>query len=219
MTELNSNVMAIESINTKVLTVDPVKPQKDRIMEAVYILKSGGIVAFPTETVYGLGAMYNKPEAVDRLYEVKNRPKDKPFTALISRIEMIGMMGCVITPLAKLLMDRFWPGPLTIILNIKDSPKTMAFRIPRNAIAMLLINEVGAPLFTPSANTSGGELPRHIGDVLIDLGGKIDMALDGGACKLGIESTIIDTTTLPYRILREGAIPMSSIKDAWHVEY
>jgi len=202
---------------TKVIKIDPDIPETKKIEEAVKILKKGGLVAFPTETVYGIAAAYNNASAIERLYKVKNRPKNKPFTIHISRVEMIEKFGCETSPLVKTLIGRFWPGPLTVVLKMKDKKKTLAFRMPEGAIAIELIERIGIPVVAPSANISGGKSPETAEDVLRDLDGKIDIVIDGGPTKIGIDSTIVDATSFPYRILREGAIPSTSIKDTWPV--
>ena len=202
---------------TKVIKIDPDIPETEKIEEAAKILKNGGLVAFPTETVYGIAAVYDNASAIERLYKVKNRPKNKPFTIHISRVEMIEKFGCETPPLVKTLIGRFWPGPLTVVLKVKGKKKTLAFRMPEGAIAIELIERIGVPVVAPSANISGSKSPKTAEDVLRDLDGKIDVVIDGGPTKIGIDSTIVDATSFPYRILREGAIPATSIKDTWLV--
>jgi len=203
-------------IETKIIKIDPENPEKEGIKEAARIINDGGLVAFPTDTVYGLGALYNNPKAIDRLYEVKERPKDKLFTVHISKKEVIKSLDCEIPYLAEVLMDRFWPGPLTIILNTKDRKKTIAFRMPNNKIAVSLINKSDGPVAAPSANVSGRRPPVDAEHVLKDLDGKIDAVIDGGTTAIGKESTIIDVTSFPYRVVREGAISKILIQDVWH---
>lgn len=201
---------------TKIIEVDPEKPDLKKIKEAAKIIKEGGLVAFPTETVYGLGAAYNNPDAVTKIYKVKKRSKNKPLTLHISKRETLESFDCEITHLAKILMDKFWPGPLTIILNTKDKKKTLAFRIPKDEIAKCFIEACGIPIVAPSANISGNKPPVSAEGVLKDLDGKIEAVIDGGPTRLGGESTIIDVTSFPYRVIREGAISKSRIQDAWH---
>lgn len=202
----------------KIIKVNADNPEKERIKEAAEILKKGGLVAFPTETVYGLAALHNNSAAMEKLYEVKNRPKQKPFTVHISKLEMVELLGCEMPYLAKMLIDRFWPGPLTIVLNVKDGKGTLAFRMPDNKICKELIDTLGVPIVAPSANLSGEKSPRSAEDVLKGLSNKIDAVVDGGQTRIGIDSTIIDATSFPYRILRKGAIRASVIKDTWHLE-
>ena len=201
---------------TKIIEVDPEKPDLKKIKEAVKIIKEGGLVAFPTETVYGLGAAYNNPDAVTKIYNVKKRSKNKPLTVHISKTEMLESFDCEITHLAKILMDKFWPGPLTIILNTKDKKKTIAFRMPKGEIARCFIEACGIPIVAPSANLSGNKPPVSAEGVLKNLDGKIEAIIDGGPTYLRAESTIIDVTSFPYRVIREGAISKSRIQDVWH---
>lgn len=200
---------------TKIIEIDPEKPDLKKIKEAAKIIKEGGLVAFPTDTVYGLGAAYNNPDAVTKIYEVKKRAKNKPLTLHISKIEMLESFDCEIDHLAKILMDKFWPGPLTIILNTKDKKKTVAFRMPKGEIAKSFIEACGIPIVAPSANISGNKPPVSAEGVLKDLDGKIEAVIDGGTTYLGGESTIIDVTSFPYRVIREGAISKSIIQDVW----
>ena len=201
---------------TKIIKINPEKPDLKSIKEAAEIIKNGGLVAFPTETVYGLGAAYNNPDAVTKIYEVKKRSKRKPLTIHISKIETLESFDCEITHLAKILMDKFWPGPLTIILNTKDKKKVIAFRIPKGEIAKRFIEVCGIPIVAPSANISGNKPPVSAEEVLKDLDGKIEAVIDGGPTYLRGESTIIDATSFPYRVIREGAISKSRIQDVWH---
>jgi L-threonylcarbamoyladenylate synthase len=199
----------------KILEVDPLDPDSAKMDEAAETLKNGGLVAFPTETVYGLAAAYNNFSAVEKLCKVKNRPKDKPFTVHISRIEMIEAPDCDITYIAARLIKRFWPGPLTIILKSKKNDETIAFRMPDCRIARDLIDRSDFPVVAPSANRAGNRSPKTAMDVLNDLDGDVDMIIDGGPTKIGVDSTIVDATCFPLRVLREGAIPVSSLTDAW----
>jgi len=199
----------------KIITVNPDIPEAELIKEAADVLKNGGLVAFPTETVYGLGAIHNNKSAIERLFKVKKRPKNKPFSLLISDIDMIKSFGCEVSPVIQYLMEKFWPGPLTLILSVADSNKTVAFRMPDNAVARALIEQSRLPLAAPSANISGNRSPKTAQEVIEDLDGVIDTVLDGGPVALGIDSTIIDATSFPYRVVREGAIPRTSLQDAW----
>jgi L-threonylcarbamoyladenylate synthase len=136
---------------------------------------------------------------------------------LIADIKTIESFNCEIPFLVKVLIDRFWPGPLTIILNTKDAKHSHAFRMPKNEIAKRLIEACGSPLAAPSANISGEKPPITCQDVLDDLDGKIDAVLDAGPTRIGVESTIIDATSFPYRVIREGAISKIKIQDVWHL--
>ena len=196
----------------RVLKVDPRNPQEKTIKIAAEILKKGGLVAFPTETVYGLGADYSNNKAVEKLYKVKNRPRNKPLTLHVSDVDMLKEFVPKIPGLAQRLINRFWPGPLTIVITSKDGKK-LGFRMPMNKIALRLIKECGAPLVVPSANPSGARSPKNANEVLRSLGRKVDMVLDGGTSEIGIESTVIDSTVFPCRILREGAISKARISE------
>ena len=198
---------------TKILKVDPEAPNKETIGFAAALLKKGGLVAFPTETVYGIGANFLDEKAVKRLREIKKRPENKTFTLHISSVEAVGKMGCEVSPLAEELIKRFWPGPLTIILKSKSG--AVGFRMPKNTIAKDLISQSGVPVAAPSANISGEKPPAEAKEVLKALDGKIDLILDGGKTEFGRESTIVDITHFPYKILRKGAVPAPEIAEIW----
>lgn len=187
------------------------KADKKSISRGARLLKRGCLVAFPTETVYGLGANLLDKRAVDRLYRVKRRPKDKPFTVLIADSETIEKMGCAVTEEAKRLTDEFWPGPLTVILKGKGNRK-IGFRMPDNRIARSLVRQAGVPVACPSANVSGSSAPRDAKGVLQGLEDKIDLLIDGGKTDIGVESTVVDLTVRPPKILREGAITRGKLK-------
>ncbi|QPB56739.1 L-threonylcarbamoyladenylate synthase [Lacticaseibacillus paracasei] len=184
------------------------------IPEAAAALKRGELVAFPTETVYGLGADATNVTAVGKVYAAKGRPSDNPLIVTVVDAEMVGQYA-TITPLAAKLMEAFWPGPLTIILNILPGRlsmkvtgglQTAAFRNPDNALTRKLIATAGVPIVGPSANTSGKPSPTTADHVLHDLDGKIAGVLDDGPTQVGVESAIIDLTVTPPAILRPGAI-------------
>ncbi|MBL7069643.1 MAG: threonylcarbamoyl-AMP synthase [Candidatus Omnitrophica bacterium] len=200
---------------TRILKIDSDEPEEEGIDIAADILKNGGLVAAPTETVYGLGANLLNKKAVERVYRVKRRPKERPLTIHLSDMKILNSMAAGISPVAQKLINRFWPGPLTIILYSKDGKK-VGFRMPSGKIIRSLIEKSGVPVVMPSANIFGNRPPKSARDVMDDLDNSIDMILDGGSTELGIESTVIDTTVFPYRILREGAISKAQIKDAWH---
>lgn len=184
------------------------------IPEAAAALKRGELVAFPTETVYGLGADATNVTAVGKVYAAKGRPSDNPLIVTVADTDMVGQYA-TITPLAAKLMEAFWPGPLTIILNILPGRlsmkvtgglQTAAFRNPDNALTRKLIATAGVPIVGPSANTSGKPSPTTADHVLHDLDGKIAGVLDDGPTQVGVESAIIDLTVTPPAILRPGAI-------------
>jgi L-threonylcarbamoyladenylate synthase len=190
---------------TRVFKVDPKAPDAAAIAHAAKAVKEGLLVGFPTETVYGIAANLLDRKAVDRLYEVKKRFKGKPFTVHISDVKMIRDMGCAISKKAKSAIDKFWPGPLTIILKSKDGRK-IGFRMPANKVALELISQAAVPVVAPSANISGAKPPTDAKEVLRELDGTIDVLIDSGPTEVGIESTVVDLTVTPPVILREGAI-------------
>ncbi len=178
------------------------------------LLRAGRLVAFPTETVYGLGANALDPEAVGRIFEVKGRPADNPLIVHIAGVEGLGELVADITPLAHRLAGSFWPGPLTMVLTARpDVPSittggltTVAIRVPDHPVAITLLRTAGIPVAAPSANRSGRPSPTSAGHVLADLGGRIDAVVDGGRCVFGIESTVVDARGPLPIVLREGAV-------------
>ncbi len=196
--------------NTAVLKVNPDAPARELIDYSAKVIRGGGLVVFPTETVYGVAANFLKKAAIDKLYKIKKRPRGKPLTIHIASLDTIKVLGCKISKEAKALIYKFWPGPLTIILKSRNKKK-IGFRMPDNKIALDLIKASGVPVVAPSANISGKNPPRSAKAVSKELDGKIDVLLDGGRTKVGIESTVVDLTAKPFKILREGAIKRSTI--------
>ncbi len=197
-------------LKTEVIKINPRKPETAMIKKAAGIIKKGGLVAFPTETVYGLGADYLDKDAVRKLYKVKNRPAGKPFTAHIADIKALKKLSCEISGPAKKLIKIFWPGPLTLIVSAGNGEK-IGVRMPANKAALDFISACETPIAAPSANISGNKPPVTADEVLSELGGKIEAVLDGGRTEIGIESTIVDLTTAPYKMLRIGAISEKEI--------
>lgn len=199
---------------TQVIKLDPSRPQPETIQLAATIIRHGGLVAFPTETVYGLGADAMNEQAIEKVFEAKGRPADNPLIVHIGDRAMLDLVASEINDQAEQLIQTFWPGPLTLVLNRKPevAPSvsaglpTVAARMPRNEIALALIRASGTPLAAPSANLSGRPSPTIAAHVLDDLSGRIDMILDGGSTNIGIESTVLDVTTHPPVILRPGWI-------------
>lgn len=184
----------------------------------VEILKNGGVVAFPTETVYGLGASAWNPEAIRKIFETKGRPSDNPLIVHVSSMEMVNDFAQIIPHEARILMQAFWPGPLTLIFKKKPEVldiitaglDTVAIRMPSHPVALSLISEAG-PLVAPSANTSGKPSPTKAIHVMDDFG--LDFpVIDGGSCEVGIESTVLDVSEKPFHIFRPGKINKSSIE-------
>ena len=195
----------------------------EQIQTAADLLIDGNLVAFPTETVYGLGADALNPAAVKRIFEAKGRPSDNPLIAHIASLEQLTQLVREVSPLAKLLMERFWPGPLTLVMdkdrNLPDDLTagldTVAVRMPEDPIALDLIRRVGRPIVAPSANRSGRPSATTWESVLIDLDGRIDGVLCGPPTRIGLESTVVDTTTDEPIILRHGAITQEMIQRVW----
>ncbi len=185
------------------------------------IIKEGGTVAFPTETVYGLGADALNPDAVKKIFEAKARPPDNPLIVHISSKEQLHDLVKNIPERAFDLMGAFWPGPLTMIFKRKEvvpaiitaGLDTVAVRMPDNPIALLLIDEAGTPIAAPSANRSGMPSPTTAQHVIADLDGRIDAVIDGGAVKIGVESTVVDMTPEIPVLLRPGGIGIDEIRD------
>ncbi len=198
------------SEETLVVKIDPKTPDRRMVAYAAKIVREGGLVAFPTETVYGIAANLLDRKAMARLRRVKKRPGGKPFTVHVSNAAMVEEMGCVVTEEARKLMARFWPGPLTMILESQAGGKT-GFRMPANRVALDLIASADVPVVAPSANVSGLRAPVTAEEVLRELDGKIDLLLDAGPAEVGIESTVVDLTVNPPEILREGAIGTKEI--------
>ena len=193
-----------------VIKIDPANPDKRLIASAAKVIKDGGLVVFPTETVYGIAANLLDKNAVARLYKVKMRSGGKPFTVHISDKSMIKDMNCIVTRTAEKLMSKFWPGPLTIVLASNFGEK-IGFRMPANKIALELIKASGVPIVAPSANLSGKIPPVTAAQAMSDLESKVDMVIDSGRTDIGEESTVIDLSVSPLKVLREGAIKSEEI--------
>ncbi len=189
--------------------------------EAIYELEKGGVVAIPTETVYGLAARFDEPEAIKKIFLTKQRPSDNPLILHISSLSMLPQITETPPSMFYTLADAFFPGPLTIIL--RKSPKvpsivtagqnSVAVRMPSHPIAREIIEAVGVPLAAPSANLSGRPSPTLAKDVLEDLEGKIPYIVDGGPCEHGIESTVLDLTQEIPALLRPGAISRRELEE------
>lgn len=176
---------------------------KTEIQSAAELLKNGGLIAFPTDTVFGLGADAKNPAAMAKIYAVKNRPADRPLIVLIADAAQLKDWASEIPIAAQILAERFWPGALTLILpSINHS---IGLRVPNHPMALALLQEFGGGIATTSANQSGQKSSVTAKQVRIELGSAVDLILDG-ECPLGIESTIVDCTTSKPKILRVGAI-------------
>ncbi len=188
---------------------------------AADIIVRGGLVAVPTETVYGLAANGLDPEAVARIYDVKGRPEAKPISLLVSGFSAVEKLCADIPERACLLAETFWPGPLTMILKkrqivpdiVTSGGLTVGVRCPAHPLTLELISACGRPLAAPSANISGMPSPKNAQDVLRTFSGRIDAVIDGGECSVGIESTIVDLTADAPRILRQGGLARENIEE------
>ena len=206
---------------TKQVKLDPHSPDQQVLREAGEIIKNGGLVAFPTETVYGLGANGLDEEAAKKTYAAKGRPCDNPLIIHIARWEDLSAITKNLPEVAEVLGRHFWPGPFTMILEKSERVphgttgglETVAVRMPENAIARELIMAAGGYVSAPSANLSGKPSPTCGDHVMTDLYGSIEMVLDGGVVTIGIESTILDLTVTPPAILRPGKITKGEIEE------
>ena len=198
------------------------KDIKEGVKKAAEIIKRGGLVAFPTETVYGLGANGLDENAVPKIYEAKGRPSDNPLILHISKLDEIEDIVKEIPKSALILAEEFWPGPLTMVFKKSEripyrttgGLESVAIRMPSNKIARELIKAAGVPIAAPSANSSGRPSPTKAAHVIYDLDGKIDMVIDGGEVDIGIESTIVDVTGEVPVILRPGFITEKMLSEA-----
>lgn len=194
--------------------ISPITPDPEVIAAAGAILKDGGLVAFPTETVYGLGASAYQATALHDIYVAKGRPSDNPLILHIADFAMLGELAAAIPKSAQKITEAFWPGPLTVIVprshkvldEVTGGLDTVAVRFPSSLIAQQLILAAKVPIAAPSANRSGRPSPTTAAAVREDLEGKIAMIIDGGDCEIGVESTVVDCTTTVPTILRPGGI-------------
>lgn len=206
-------------MKTKIVKIDELNIDKEAVREAGTVLRSGGLVAFPTETVYGLGANGLDADASAKIYAAKGRPSDNPLILHITCMEELVPLAAEIPETARALADAFWPGPMTMIFKkTKIVPygttgglDTVAVRMPSHPVAREIIKAAGVPIAAPSANTSGRPSPTRAGHVIEDMDGKIDMIVDGGEVGIGLESTIIDVSEGTPTILRPGYITMDMI--------
>jgi L-threonylcarbamoyladenylate synthase len=198
-----------------------VNPDQDPLIErAVAILRRGGLVAFPTETVYGLGAAAASAEAVRRVFAVKRRPSAHPLIVHIPNYSELARIARQVPKVAERLAARFWPGPLTLILprgpevplEVTGGQETVAVRVPSHPVALALLSRFGAGVAAPSANRFGAVSPTRAEHVRADLGGDVDLVLDGGPCSVGLESTIVDVSRGAARLLRPGGVALEAIE-------
>lgn len=203
----------------RILKVDQWNPEAESIEEAAALLRSGRLVAFPTETVYGLGANGLDGRAVARIFSAKGRPADNPLILHFSAPREVEGVA-LLSPRARRLMDLFWPGPLTLVLPAKEGipPEvtaglsTVAIRMPAHPVALALLSLTGFPVAAPSANSSGRPSPTDAASVASDLGDRVDLILDGGSPSVGVESTVLDLTGSEMVLLRPGGCPVEEIE-------
>jgi L-threonylcarbamoyladenylate synthase len=206
---------------TLMLAVSPEGAPDSAIARAAALLREGKLVAFPTETVYGLGADATNPDAVAAIFAAKGRPASDPLIVHIADLEQLASVVAETPALALKLAERFWPGPLTLVLpraeaiplNVTAGGPTVGVRMPAAIVAQKLLRTAGIPVAAPSANRFMRTSPTTAAHVLADLDGRIDCVLDGGPCVVGVESTVLDLTTSPPRILRPGAVTLEQLRE------
>ena len=208
-------------MQTKVVKIDLEMTNPEKMSEAAELIRQGELVAFPTETVYGLGADALRPEAAAKIYAAKGRPSDNPLIVHICRFEELERIAKEVPGQARKLSEAFWPGPLTMVVwknenvpyTTTGGMDTVAVRMPNHSVALALIEQSGCLIAAPSANTSGKPSPTQADHVAKDMDGRIPMILDGGAVGIGIESTIIDLTEEKPMILRPGYITKEMLEE------
>jgi len=206
--------------NSIIFKINPKKPDLKKIKIAAQTIKEGKLVAFPTETVYGLGTDALNPDAVSKIFKIKKRPYNDPLIVHISDKKDLYRLVREFPEEVKILVNKFWPGPLTLVMKksnivpdiVTAGLDTVAIRMPKNQIALSLIKFAETPISAPSANLFGKSSSTCAQHVIDDLNGKIDIILDGGKTDIGLESTIIDTVHRPFRILRSGGITIEEIE-------
>lgn len=205
---------------TSCIKVDPAHPAAEAIHKAGRILRRGGLVAFPTETVYGLGANALDGRAAARIFEAKGRPADNPLIVHVAGAQEVAGLAAGVPESAAALMKAFWPGPLTLVLpaaavvpgEVTAGLRTVAVRMPDHPVALALIRAAGTPVAAPSANISGRPSPTSARHVLQDLDGRIEAVLDGGPAGLGVESTVLDLTSPVPMVLRPGGVTLEDLR-------
>ncbi len=209
--------MTAAVFGARVLPIDPRQPAFRDLVAAARVVRDGGLVAFPTETFYGLGANAFDPDAVARVFRAKGRPADKPLLVLVDSLEMAAEVVVEIPARARELIARYWPGPLTLILRARPhlppaltaGTGTIGVRISSHPVPRALVRVAALPITAPSANSHGGPSPRTAGEVLAGLGERVDLVLDGGPTAGGAPSTVLDVTEDPPRLVRAGAVALT----------
>jgi L-threonylcarbamoyladenylate synthase len=213
--------MALDLSQPKLRTLVIPSNTPDALQRIAVTLKEGKIAAFPTDTVYAAGAVASNLTALAQLYAIKQRRQTKPITVLVSGAEQLKEVVESVDPFAQKLIDRFWPGALTLILprnpnqpTVAGGGTTVAVRMPAHVLTLALLREVGAPIAATSANLSGTFSPLDAQEALLHLDGKFELILDGGPCPGGVDSTVVDTTGGAVKVLRESAISARDIYQA-----
>jgi L-threonylcarbamoyladenylate synthase len=209
------------TVTTQVFHIDPENIDSAAMVIAAQMLAAGRLVAFPTETVYGLGANALDPAAVDRIFAAKQRPFTDPLIVHLANAEQIGQVAMNVPDIVTALAARFWPGPLTLVLrrapvvapNVAAGRDTVAVRVPAHPVAHALLMACALPIAAPSANLFSRPSPTTAQHVLDDLAGRIDVVLDGGPTMIGLESTVIDLTTQPPVLLRPGGVGVNALRE------
>jgi L-threonylcarbamoyladenylate synthase len=204
----------------KVHKVDPHSPDRDAIREAADAIRRGELVVFPTETVYGLAADALNEAAVKRVFDAKGRAERHPLPVQVAGVEQLGQVASEVPDAAKVLAERFWPGPLTIVLPrnpsvpdiVTGGRDTIGVRVPEHLVALALLREIGGPIIATSANLSGRSAPRSAECAISEVGSKVSVVLDAGESEIGVASTVVDVSVVPPRILRRGAIDAEELR-------
>lgn len=204
----------------RLVTVNPAGPEPVVIAEAANLVSFGGLVAFPTETVYGLGTDALNSFAVARVFDVKGRPADNPIIVHLADTGGLAAVAAGVPPIARVLIERCWPGPLTLVLPAapavppitRGGLPTVAVRVPAHPVALALIRAAGRPVAAPSANRSGRPSPTTAEHVRVDIGDRIDMILDAGPTPVGVESTVLDVTGPAPVLLRPGGVSLEMLE-------
>jgi len=198
-------------LKTEIVEVHPDFPDLKKIIYCAKIIRQGGLVIFPTETVYGIAADFSNPRAIQRLREVKGRSEDKPFSVLISQRALISNYTTSTDPALYKLINAFWPGPLTVVVPSKEEGKTIGIRMPDHKIALRLVQESQCTIAAPSANRTGEESPTTCQEALKNLDGLVEVAIDGGIARIGKGSSVVDLVQEKPTVLREGTITQADV--------
>jgi L-threonylcarbamoyladenylate synthase len=202
-----------------VITIDPNNPDEQALHVAARIIMQGGIAIYPTETVYGIGVRFDDQQALQRLFELKNRDQHKPVLLLLSRADDLARISSQIPPETQILTERFWPGPLTLVVpaaeNLSDlvtgGGQTVGCRVSSSPAAARLMSACGIPITSTSANLSGGANPTSISEISADILEKADIVIDAGPSPGSTPSTVYDISQKPFRLVRAGVIPETDI--------